>query len=83
MTVGKTKALTIQTFVSKVMSLPFNMLSKFVTAFTNCKGPKYHQRACYKFKFVFPDPKILLSGRQVMMWVQTALTLHVQEDFFF
>ena len=33
MTTGKTIALTIQTFVSKVMSLFFNMLSKFVTAF--------------------------------------------------
>ena len=30
---GKTKALTRQTFVSKVMSLLFNMLSRFVIAF--------------------------------------------------
>ena len=29
MTTGKTIALTIQTFVGKVMSLPFNMLSRF------------------------------------------------------
>ena len=33
MTTGKTIALTIRTFVSKVMSLPFNTLSKFVIAF--------------------------------------------------
>ena len=33
MTFGKTTALTIQTFVSKVMSLLFNMLSRFVIAF--------------------------------------------------
>ena len=33
MTTGKTKALTIWTFVSKVMSLLFNMLSMFVIAF--------------------------------------------------
>ena len=33
MTAGKTKALTIWTFVSKVLSLVFNMLSTFVTAF--------------------------------------------------
>ena len=33
MTTGKTIALTIQTFVSKVMSLLFNMLSRFVMAF--------------------------------------------------
>ena len=33
MTTGKTIALTIQTFISKVMSLFFDMLSKFVIAF--------------------------------------------------
>ena len=33
MTTGKTTALTRWTFVSKVMSLLFNMLSKLVTAF--------------------------------------------------
>ena len=33
MTIGKTIALTRWTFVNKVMSLPFNMLSRFVIAF--------------------------------------------------
>ena len=33
MTTGKTIALTIQTIVGKVMSLLFNMLSRFVIAF--------------------------------------------------
>ena len=33
MTTKKTIALTIQTFVGKVMSLPFNMLSRLVIAF--------------------------------------------------
>ena len=33
MTTGKTIALTVQTFVDKMMSLLFNMLSRFVTAF--------------------------------------------------
>ena len=33
MTTGKTIALTIQTFVSSVMSLLFNMLSRLVIAF--------------------------------------------------
>ena len=33
MTNGKTIALTIQTFISKVMSLLFNILSRFVIAF--------------------------------------------------
>ena len=37
---GKTIAFTIQTFVSKVMSLLFNMLSRFVTTFLpKRKGP--------------------------------------------
>ena len=33
MTTGKTIALTRQTFVDKVMSLPFNMLSRWVVTF--------------------------------------------------
>ena len=33
MTTGETIALTIQTFVGKVMSVLFNMLSRFVIAF--------------------------------------------------
>ena len=33
MTTGKTRSLTIKTFVDKVMSLLFNMLSRFVIAF--------------------------------------------------
>ena len=33
MTVGKTKALTLWTFVGRVMSLLFNMLSRYVLPF--------------------------------------------------
>ena len=33
MTTGKAKAMTIQTFVGKVVSLLFNMLSRLVIAF--------------------------------------------------
>ena len=33
MTTGKTIALMIQTFVDKVMSLPFNTLSRFIITF--------------------------------------------------
>ena len=39
MTTGKTIALTIQNFVSKVMSLLFNMLPKFVIAFIGLLSP--------------------------------------------
>ena len=37
-TTGKTKALTIQTFVSKVISVLFNILSRFVIGFLPRKG---------------------------------------------
>ena len=37
MTIGKTIAWTIQTFVGKVMSLLFNMLSRFVIAFLSMR----------------------------------------------
>ena len=40
MTIGETVDLTIWTFVSKVMSLLFNMLSRFVIAFL--PRSKYH-----------------------------------------
>ena len=35
MTTGKIKALTVWTFVSKIMSLPFNMLSRFCHSFSS------------------------------------------------
>ena len=41
---GKTIALTIQTFVSKVISLIFNMLSRFVTGFPG--GSDSKESAC-------------------------------------
>ena len=42
MTTGKTIALTVQIFVGKVMSLLFNMLSRFVIAFLpRCKRPLF------------------------------------------
>ena len=40
MTTGKTRASTVQTFVGKVISLLFNTLSGFVTAFL--PRSKYH-----------------------------------------
>ena len=38
MTNGKTIALTVQTFVGKVMALLFNMLSRFVIVFLDRKS---------------------------------------------
>ena len=43
MTTGKTTALTIQTFVSKVMSLLFNVLSRFVISSVG-KNPSAMQK---------------------------------------
>ena len=43
MTTGKTIALTSWTFVSKVISLLFNMLSRFVIASIAQAGICYHQ----------------------------------------
>ena len=40
MTAGKTIALTMQTFVGKVMSLVFNMLSRLVITFLPRKQAK-------------------------------------------
>ena len=51
MTPGKTIALTIQTFVSKLMSLLFNTLCKFVIAFLPRRGslwePFIHLTPCF------------------------------------
>ena len=41
MIIGKTVALTIRTFVGKVISLLFNMLSRFVIAFLPRKAPMF------------------------------------------
>ena len=42
MTIGKTIALTIQTFIGKVMSLVFNTLSRFVITFLPWSIFKFH-----------------------------------------
>ena len=53
-TTGKTIALTRQTFVAKVMSLLFNMLSRLVIAFLPRR--KHLLIAGYSFSFItFPD----------------------------
>ena len=44
MTAGKTIALTIQTFVGKMMSLLFNILSRFVMGFPGSSAGK--ESAC-------------------------------------
>ena len=56
MTTGKTIALTIWTFVSKIMSLLFNMLSRLVIAFL--PGSKYLLISCLQsLSAVILEPK--------------------------
>ena len=65
---GKTIALTVQTFVGKVMSLLFNKLSSFVIAFlprTKHRLAFRSQFRCHFFNEVFPEqppPPISLFG---------------------
>ena len=68
MTTGKTIALTVQTFVGKVMSLLFNKLSRFVVAFLprtkHCLAFRSQFR-CHFFNEAFPEqplPPISLYG---------------------
>ena len=54
MTTGKTIALTIRTFVSKVMYLPFNTLSRFVIAFLpRSKCLLISLKASFQIKSIF------------------------------
>ena len=57
MTTGKTIALTRQTFVGKVMSLLFNMLSVFVIAFLP-RGKSFNFMAAVNICSDFGTPKI-------------------------
>ena len=72
MTAGKTIALTRQTFVSKVMSLLLNTLSRFVIAFlprSNCLLISWLQSP----STVILEPKKIKSERDEGLTVQVAL----------
>ena len=57
-TTGKTIALTIQTFIDKVKSLLFNMLSRFVIAF--------HPRSkCLLISWLQPPSAVILEPRKM------------------
>ena len=58
MTTGKTIALTIWTFVSKVMSLHFNMLSRLVIAFLPRSNRLLISRLQSPFAVILEPPKI-------------------------
>ena len=58
MTTGKTIALTIQTFVDKVMSLFFNMLSRFVTTFLP-------RSQCLLISWLQSPPTVILESKKI------------------
>ena len=59
MTTGKTIALTIQTFVGKVMSLLFNMLSRFAIAFLP-------RSKCLLISWLQSPSAVILESKKVM-----------------
>ena len=58
MTTGKTTALTIQTFVSKVMSLLFDMLSSFVITLLP-------RRKCRLISWLQLPPTVILESKKI------------------
>ena len=69
MTTGKTIALTRQTFVGKVMSLLFNMLSRLVVAFL--PKSKCLLTSWLEFNFtVVLEGRIRTTGRTVKIFAQ-------------
>ena len=60
-TTGKTTALIIWTFVGKVMSLPFNMLSKFVINFHSRSKSLLIYGCCLSLSAVILEPKKVKS----------------------
>ena len=58
MTTGKTTALTIQTFVGKVMSLLFNMLSRLVIAFLP-------RRKCHLISWLQSPSAVILEPKKL------------------
>ena len=61
MTAGKTIALTIWTFVGKVMSLLFNMVSRFVIAFLPKIVNNYVTKTWKKTEIQKHDPGIEIT----------------------
>ena len=61
MTTGKTIAVTIQAFVGKVMSLLFNMLSRFVINFHSESKSLLIYGCCLSFSAVILEPKKVKS----------------------
>ena len=70
MTTGKTRALTRQTFVGKVMSLLFNMLSRFLIAFLPRNQIHLYRSISYRNILAYPFP---LSFSLLSIYMATVL----------
>ena len=73
MTTGKTIALTIWTFIGKVMCLLFNMLSRFVIAFLPRNQIHLSKSISYRNILVYPFP---LSFSLPSVYMATVLLKH-------
>ena len=83
MTTGKTIALTIQTFVSKLMSLLFNTLCKFVIAFLPRRGsiwePFIHLTPCFLLSLYCLFANLVVNPhKQKWMQISTILLTRLQ-----
>ena len=72
MTTGKTIALTTWTFVGKVMSLLFNMLSKFVIAFLP-------RSKCPLISQLQSPPAVILEPKKIKA-VTVSFFTHIEES---
>ena len=74
MSTGKTIALTRQTFVGKVMSIPFNMLSRLVITFL----PRSKRLLISWLQCLFPNEVICwdLGGQRLNIWEEIQLSLY-------
>ena len=76
MTAGKTIALTIQTFVNKVISPLFNMLSRFVMAFLP-------RSKCLLISWLQPPSTVILEPKKIISVTVSAFppSVHYNGDW--
>ena len=83
MTPGKTIALTLWIFVHKVMSLPFKMLSRFVTAFLPKSKHLLISWLQSPSAVILEPPKIKSVTVPITSWQIDGETLETAADFIF
>ena len=73
MTTGKTIALTMWTFVGKVMSLLFNMLSRLVTAFLP-------RSKCLLISWLQSPPEVILEPPEIKSYTVSTVSLSISQE---